>query len=290
MSDALFSLTGAAPLLALAREAGDAILSVYNSPESVAITTKADDSPLTQADLAAHQCIWAGLRAIADLPMISEESPLPPVEVRRQWQNYWMIDPLDGTKEFLHRNGEFTVNIALIEAGRPVLGVVHLPVPGISYLGINSPESARECWKLTAAGDARQLRVQPPDRQQPLRCLGSHRHSSAEQTQLLENLAQLWPAGIQSMAAGSSLKLCWLAEGLADIYPRLGPTSEWDTAAAQAVLEAAGGAVIDGEELDQGRFAPLSYNQRESVLNPWFYALADTSVDWLQLLQSARNL
>lgn len=290
MVDSLFSLAGATPLLSLARTAGDVILKIYHAPELQAVETKADDSPLTQADLAAHQCLSEGLIAIADLPVMSEESALPAFAIRRQWQRYWLIDPLDGTKEFLQRNGEFTVNIALIDSGKPVLGIVHVPVTGISYLGINYPEVLPAAWKLSAGAEPQLLKVTPVDKQAPLRCICSHRHTSAEQEALLKNLAQVWRPGVSTLNAGSSLKFCWMAEGRADIYPRLAPTSEWDTAAAQAVLEAAGGAVIDALALDQGQYSSLSYNQRESVLNPWFYALGDSQVDWISVLQSARTL
>lgn len=290
MVDSLFSLTGATPLLSLARTAGEAIVKIYNAPELHAVETKADDSPLTQADLAAHQYLSEGLIAIADLPVMSEESALPAFAIRRQWQRYWLIDPLDGTKEFLQRNGEFTVNIALIDSGKPVLGIVHVPVTGISYLGLNSPDFPVAAWKLFAGAKPQLLRVSAISKQEPLRCLNSHRHSSAAQEIFLKNLAHIWCPGVSKTNLGSSLKFCRVAEGLADIYPRLAPTSEWDTAAAQAVLGAAGGAVVDALALDQGHYLPLRYNQRESVLNPWFYALGDRQVDWVALLQAARDL
>lgn len=273
-------------LMNIARKAGDAILEVYNSPRATDVQTKGDNSPLTAADLAAHQVIAQALPSLLAIPLISEESDLPPLEQRQAWAHYWLIDPLDGTKEFIARNGQFTVNIALVVNNVPVLGVVHVPVTGETYLGVDksiaADQQSRAEKYLNAAFD-RALMTQSMTRkqaeQQPLGVLMSLRHGSAEQNALVERLAQRWPAPLQPVTAGSSLKFCWIAEGKADFYPRLAPTSEWDTAAAQAVLTAAGGMVVCAED-----FEPLRCNTRDTLLNPFFLAMGDADFPWRSLL------
>ncbi len=250
-------------VIALARQAGQAILAVYERAFSV--QEKDDRSPLTEADLAAHRCIVAGLAALApQLPVLSEESAAIPYATRRTWRRYWLVDPLDGTKEFIKRNGEFTVNIALVEDGVPVFGVVHVPVSGITYVG----QAGSGAFREDADGQRHPLRV-TARRQTPLRVVGSRSHAGES---LLAFLARVGPHEIVSM--GSSLKLCLVAEGRADVYPRLGPTSEWDTAAAQAVVEAAGGRVTDTA------LRPLRYNTKDSLLNPHFMVFGDRDADW----------
>lgn len=255
------------PAVALAKSAGDAIMEVYATDFDV--QAKDDNSPLTQADMASHQVIDAGLRELTpDIPIISEESGLPSFEERSQWPIYWLIDPLDGTKEFVNRNGEFTVNIALIEGKRPVLGVVYVPVTGKTYTGCEGVGAAvRE-----SSGASRSIGV-AIESAQPIRVVGSRSHRGTSLDAFLERLGD-----VEMLPMGSSLKFCVVAEGDADIYPRLGPTSEWDTAAAQAVVEQAGGAVL---ELD-GR--PLAYNTKEDILNPHFLVHGPGDRDWLQIL------
>lgn len=255
------------PAVALARSAGDAILQVYATDFDV--QAKDDDSPLTQADMASHRVIDAGLRDLTpNIPIISEESGLAPYEVRSKWPMYWLIDPLDGTKEFVNRNGEFTVNIALIDGNRPVLGVVHVPVSGKTYTGCEGVGAAvRE-----GDGDSRSIGVASTSAS-PLRVVGSRSHRGASLDAYLERLGD-----VEMLPMGSSLKFCVVAEGAADIYPRLGPTSEWDTAAAQAVVEQAGGAVL---ELDG---QPLAYNAKEDILNPYFLVRGPDDRDWLEIL------
>ena len=224
------------------------------------IYEKDDKSPLTEADLAAHKIIVAGLEAISDLPILSEESADIDWSTRQSWSKYWLVDPLDGTKEFIKKNGEFTVNIALIDDGKPVLGVVYAPALNKSYLGAKSvgafveDETGEKSIKPSAYADGDIWQV-----------VGSRSHQSPEISAFLEALN----GETELVAMGSSLKLCLVAEGKAHLYPRLGPTSEWDTGAAQAVVEAAGGkvtVVVDGKDTQQ----PLRYNQKESVLNPYF--------------------
>ncbi len=257
----------------IAIAAGKQILAVYAEPWDIGLQRKADDSPVTTADLRAHAVILQALQALTpELPLLSEEGPLPPFAERARWQEYWLVDPLDGTREFLSRNGEFTVNIALIREGRPVLGVVHAPVSGSSWLGI----PGRGASKSVDGSPWRPIHTAPLN-PALLRVLGSRRHGG-EAVQAL--LARLQPhfAQISMATAGSSLKFCLLAEGKADFYPRLAPTSEWDTAAAQAVLEAAGGAVWQ-EDLQ-----PLRCNEGEGVINPSFLAVGDVAADWRRLL------
>ena len=250
-------------LLDIARSAGQAILEVYHQDFSV--QHKDDDSPLTAADLASHKIIVQRLHEIdPDTPVLSEEAAETPYAIRSGWRRYWLIDPLDGTREFVKRNGEFTVNIALIVDGRPLLGVVHVPVSGVSYVGTDS----RGAWKVEADGSRRQIHVRDR-RAETVKVAGSRSHAGDS---LLRFLQRLGDHEIVSM--GSSLKLCLVAEGTADIYPRLGPTSEWDTAAAQAVVEAAGGMVTDTQ------MQPLRYNTKESLLNPHFLVFGDRHEDW----------
>jgi 3'(2'), 5'-bisphosphate nucleotidase len=252
---------------ALAREAGRAILEVYAS--SFSVQEKEDRSPLTEADLRSEKLILAGLKRIApEVPVLSEESRQLPWAVRRDWERLWIVDPLDGTKEFVQRNGEFTVNIALVDHHRPVLGVVHAPVLGRDYLACEGVGAFRS--DAQAAGRAIRVARRGDG---PVRVVGSRSHRGSS---LDAFLARVGPH--EFVEVGSSLKLCLVAEGQADVYPRMGPTSEWDTAAGQCVLEQAGGQVLklDGE--------PLAYN-REDTLNPNFVGIADGDTDWLAMLR-----
>ncbi len=250
-------------LLEIAQSAGRAVLQVYH--RDFAVGHKEDESPLTEADLASHHCIVHGLAELEPgLPILSEEGADIPFAERGRWSRYWLIDPLDGTREFIKRNGEFTVNIALIENGVPVAGVVHVPVNGISYLG----RAGVGAWKIGTEGNIEAIRVSE-QMQRPVRVAGSRSHAGDSLQRFLERLGDH-----QILSMGSSLKLCLVAEGAADVYPRLGPTSEWDTAAAQAVVEAAGGLVTDTQ------LKPLRYNTKDSLLNPHFIVFGDHSQDW----------
>ncbi|MES1942786.1 3'(2'),5'-bisphosphate nucleotidase [Salinisphaera sp. PC39] len=256
------------PVLALAEDAGAAILPIYRG-DDFDVSHKDDDSPLTAADLAAHRVIDAGLADLApDIPRLSEEGGEVPYATRHGWRRYWLIDPLDGTKEFIKRNGQFTVNIALIEDGEPVLGVVHAPDLGASWYG----SVGHGAFKRTDGAAPEPLHTVVAHTDKP-RVLVSRSHRGPDVDALLERLPDYEP-----VVMGSSLKFCVIAEGEADFYPRLGPTSEWDTAAGHAVLAAAGGDVVDIE----GR--RLRYNTKDSLLNPYFLAFGDTSHDWLKYL------
>jgi 3'(2'), 5'-bisphosphate nucleotidase len=249
---------------AIARAAATAILQVYHG--DFAVQTKGDNSPLTAADLAAQRVIMAGLATLPEqLPVLSEEARALPWVERRHWTRYWLVDPLDGTREFVKRNGEFTVNIALVDDHRSVLGVVLAPVTGELYVAA----AGEGAWlQEREGGPWRRIRTRPLGN--PPRVVGSRSHGSG-QGDLLE---QLIGAGYEQVPLGSSLKFCLIARGEADIYLRLGLTSEWDTAAAQCVLDEAGGAVLDLA----GR--PFRYNRGESLLNPEFVAVGDLSIDW----------
>lgn len=257
-------------LVQLSRRAGDAILEVYQRDFDV--VTKDDNSPLTQADLASHQVITEALATLTpDIPVLSEESGHISAAERLSWSRYWLIDPLDGTKEFINRNGEFTVNIALIDAHQPRLGIVHVPVRQKTYFGV----VGEGAWLQDGSEPARRIRTRRPAPGIPV-VVGSRSHANPA----LESC--LAPIGAHDMVSmGSSLKFCLVAEGAADLYPRLGPTSEWDTAAAQAVVEAAGGRVVtlDGNA--------LAYNQEEDILNPWFVVMGDPDAGWLDRLNLA---
>lgn len=245
-------------VVALARGAGKAIMKVYNEVD-VAVEFKRDNSPLTQADLASHHVILDGLAALSqDWPVLSEESKEIPFEQRSSWHFFWMVDPLDGTKEFIRRNGEFTVNIALIENGVPILGVVYAPAIDKMYFAGRGAGA----WKMD--GESALPIKTSKAANGTMRVVVSRSHGSGE-----ENLDR-FTAGAQNcefVSMGSSLKFCLVAEGAADVYPRTGPTMEWDTAAAHCIVAEAGGTVtgLDGD---------LMVYNKPVLLNPGFVAKA----------------
>ena len=253
----------------IAVDAGKAILDVYG--KDFEVSHKDDASPLTQADLASHRIICDALAHLTpDIPVLSEESSDLDYDTRADWSQYWLVDPLDGTKEFINRNGEFTVNIALVRSHEPILGVVHVPVTGVTYTGLVGKWAS----KHDADGRMEHISVRTPCAD-PVVVVGSRSHANPR---LLEYLAKLGPYELVSM--GSSLKFCLVAEGKADFYPRLGPTSEWDTGAAHAVVMAAGGKIVTLE----GK--PLRYNTKKSLLNSEFLVIADEGRDWLEVFES----
>jgi 3'(2'), 5'-bisphosphate nucleotidase len=244
----------------IAARAGTAIMGVYDG--AFTVERKDDESPLTLADLESQRIIVEGLQRLTPgVPVLSEEAAQAPWSVRQSWRELWVVDPLDGTREFVKRNGEFTVNIALVAEHEPVLGIVSAPAQGVSYWGAQGLGAFRQ----DEHGVVRQIRVSAPV--SPLRVVGSRSHMSPETADYLAGFPAHEMTGI-----GSSLKFCLLAEGKADLYPRFGPTSEWDTAAGQALLEAAGGHVtrMDGHR--------LRYNCRESLVNGDFVAFSHPSV------------
>jgi 3'(2'), 5'-bisphosphate nucleotidase len=240
--------------------ASSAIMRIYES--AFAIEHKDDNSPLTQADLQSQHIIVEALgRITPDVPVLSEESATAPWSERRHWRELWVVDPLDGTREFIKRNGEFTINIALVREHEPELGIVAAPAKGLFYWG------AREVGAFAEHAGEERRQIYVSRAASPLRVVGSRSHGSPQTEGYLNRLGPYVLHGI-----GSSLKFCLLAEGKADLYPRFGPTSEWDTAAGQAILEAAGGQVtrFDGHR--------LRYNCRESILNGDFVAFADPEI------------
>ena len=250
--------------LAIARQAGSRIVEVYKA-DDCEINYKSDQTPVTTADMAAHRIILRELQQLKpELPVLSEESGVISFAERHNWPAYWLVDPLDGTREFLRRNGEFSVNIALIVNNRPIAGVIVAPVLDIAYfatqgigafkqIGIEAPQPIHVRSAPTQITVARsRCPVTGPRLQQFLDAIGTH----------------------DEIPMGSALKSCLVAEGVADVYARLGPTGEWDTAAAQCIVEAAGGHIRDMHSRD------LTYNMRESLINPNFLVYGDDQVDW----------
>jgi len=249
-----------------AYDAGNEILHYYHSGYDIEI--KSDNSPLTNADKAAHSVI-AGALEQTGIPLLSEEGKAIPYETRKAWKLLWIVDPLDGTKEFIKHNDEFTVNIALVSDGKPVMGVVYSPPLRTFYFGADDGKGA---FKAIAGDDGRfdagklmqeAVKIPLSSKKRKYRVVASRSHMNRETEIFIENLKDEHP-GLELVSKGSSLKLCEVAEGSADIYPRFAPTSEWDTAAAHAVVEISGGKVLNPET---GK--PLRYN-KENILNPWF--------------------
>lgn len=256
------------PVLQLSRDAGAAIMRVY--VQDFAVEHKDDLSPLTAADMAAHHMIVAGLHALTpDIPVLSEESAGIDWNVRRLWQRYWLVDPLDGTREFVKKNGEFTVNIALVEDGIPIFGVVYAPALDELHYGI------RDVGAYICDGGSRLPVSSRRPADAPLRVAASRSHMDTRSAAAIGRMGE-----VSLLGMGSSLKFCRMAEAKLDVYPRFAPTCEWDTAAGQCVLEAAGGVVItlDGK--------PLRYNSKDSLLNPDFLALGDPALPWREWLDA----
>jgi len=251
----------------LAKQAGERILTIYE--QDFSILKKKDETPVTEADMAAHAIIDDGLEEIADeYPVLSEESTSIPFEDRARWQTYWLVDPLDGTREFIKRNGEFTVNIALIDNHQPILGAIYAPVLRTSYyaakgLGAYKQEHDQQPERIYVKKQAREKVI----------VAGSRSHQSEELKRFLANLPDY-----ELISMGSSLKSCLVAEGKADIYARLGPTSEWDTGAAHCIVEEAGGFLTETNMLT------LAYNTKASLLNPHFFVFGDHQKDWAAYL------
>ncbi|MBI5783326.1 MAG: 3'(2'),5'-bisphosphate nucleotidase CysQ [Gammaproteobacteria bacterium] len=253
----------------IARDAGRVILDVYERGFSV--EQKEDRSPLTEADRAAHEIICARLETLTPgIPVLSEESAKVDYERRSGWKRFWLVDPLDGTKEFINRNGEFTVNIALIDGSKPMLGVVYVPVTGLTYFAC----AGAGAFKQKGECEAQAIKARRFESGKPI-VVASRSHAGPETGAFLKNLG-----AHDVVSMGSAIKLCLVAEGTADVYPRLGPTMEWDTAAAQCVVEAAGGRVTD---LDR---RPLAYN-KPSLLNPSFLVSGVGDYDWYRHLPTS---
>jgi 3'(2'), 5'-bisphosphate nucleotidase len=253
-----------ADIIRIAQRAGEAILEIYQGDFD--IQRKDDHTPLTEADLRAHDILLQELRRLTpDIPVLSEESQPIPYAERRQWQRYWLIDPLDGTREFISKTGEFTVNIALIDGDSSVLGVVHLPTSNTTYYAA----SGHGAYKRNNKQAGQRLRARKSNDEHFIVTTSQRAKRDRDTASFLNNLPSY-----ELLTMGSAIKSCLVAEGRADIYPRIGPTSEWDTAAAQIIVEEAGGKITDLE------MRPLRYNTKESLLNPDFVVIADHSIDW----------
>ncbi|HLO92174.1 MAG: 3'(2'),5'-bisphosphate nucleotidase CysQ [Chloroflexota bacterium] len=251
--------------------AGKAVMYYYNT--SFEIEYKADQSPLTSADNASHEAIISVL-SFSDIPILSEEGKNIPFEVRKEWDFFWLVDPLDGTKEFINHNGEFTINIALVNKGQPVMGIIYLPVNNVLYFGSQTEGAYRKSMIddsdlsdskiIDIIADAERL---PLFTERPVTILGSRSHQTTENIEFINKISTHFKP-IDLINAGSSLKFCRIAEGAADIYPRLGPTMEWDTAAGHAICKASGVKVLKYNTKDE-----IVYN-KSNLLNPWFVAVS----------------
>ena len=251
------------PVKSIAQQAGQAIMDIYR--DGFTVEEKTDYSPVTEADIAADKIIVDQLTALTpEWPVLSEEGESIAFEERRQWQRYWLVDPLDGTREFIRRNGEFTVNIALIENNISVFGIIYVPVSGVCYYAT----AGGGAFKEEPGAIAEAINSRPWDGRK-ITIAGSRSHLSEIFHELLKNFQDH-----HVIRLGSSLKSCYVAEGAADLYARLGPTSEWDTAAAQCIVEEAGGKMTDTF------LKPLRYNTKESLLNPHFLVFGDEGHDW----------
>ncbi len=260
-------------IIELAVVAGRRIMEIYNTDFDV--EQKSDNTPLTAADMAAHHTIIEGLgRLTPHTPVLSEESASIPFEERAQWQRYWLVDPLDGTREFVKRNGEFTVNIALIDNHEPILGVVYAPVTGATYYAARGMGAFKKTRSDTSNNRSEAAAIHTRRKTANSTIIaGSRSHRGDSLEAFLQKVGDY-----EMISMGSSLKSCLVAEGLADIYPRLGPTSEWDTAAAQCVVEEAGGRIT------KTNMQPLRYNTKDELLNPYFLVIGDPGFDWTQYL------
>lgn len=254
-------------VIELAERAGEAIMEVYSKPFKV--RQKADQSPVTAADIAADRLINEALANLTpELPVLSEESDCPPFEVRSKWRRYWLVDPLDGTQGFVSRRGEFTVNVALIDNHAPALGVVYLPAQGVCYYACHGDGAFRR-----QPGEAAQKIRVASRAEAPLRVVTSYSRRNPMTGAFIESLGN-----VEIERIGSAIKSCRVAEGSADVYPGFSRTLEWDTAAAQCIVERAGGRLMD----TRGR--PLRYNTRAALNNPKFLVVGDLRRDWASTL------
>ena len=264
-----------AEVIELARITSEAIMAIYDRSQYT-IVEKHDTSPLTEADIAANEILQIGLKSIIDIPIISEEANTPDQEVRTQWPRFWLIDPLDGTKEFIDRNGEFTINIALIEQGEPTFGLIYVPVTGECFYG----GDGKAFLKI---GDEPAIGIKPcnPNSQirenGVVRVLASRRHALEKMDELCVRLEDKL-SSVQRINVGSALKLAFLASGQGDVYPRYGNVSEWDIAAGHAILRAVGGDILSRQ------YEPIVYGKGQSMIVPGFFAMGYIDFDWRPLL------
>ncbi len=251
----------------IAIEAGKEILNFYNN--EIEVTQKEDLSPLTKADLASNKIILESLTKLnSNIPILSEES-LVDWSIRKNWKKYWLVDPLDGTKEFIKKNGEFTVNIALIEDNNPILGVVYVPAKSLLYLAEKNKGSFKTNTKDKLENFEGIKKILVSSQTNRARVIGSRSHSNAT----FDNWVKEKFPNAEIVQAGSSLKFCLIAEGEADIYPRFGPTSEWDIAAGHMIVNEAGGKIRTFQNNS------IKYNTKENIINPEFYAIGNIDLN-----------
>ncbi|PTQ89679.1 3'(2'),5'-bisphosphate nucleotidase CysQ [Agitococcus lubricus] len=257
-------------VVAISEKAGEAILTIYNQPERWQVQNKSDNSPLTAADMASHHIIDTALRQLLPMvPVLSEESNGDMGE-RHTWQSLWLVDPLDGTKEFIKRTNDFTVNIALVVDNKPILGVLHAPVYGVTYAAFLGGGA----WVFNQQGE--KTAISTSEAASIPRVLLSRNHKGGKEGAVLEKVTARFGDYV-ALEVGSAFKMCRVAEGAADFYPRLGPTMEWDTAAAQILVEEAGGVLVDIQGI------PLTYNARDTLTNGEFFVIGEKALtqDWL---------
>jgi len=264
----------ASQVLPVLQRAGEAILSHYSAVESVVIHIKEDRTPLTTADLASHEIIGQALKQLTpDIPVLSEEADIPELEQRRDWPAVWLVDPLDGTREFIDANDQFCISVALVENGSATIGLIHSPVLGLSYCGIPN----KGCWRIDQQ-QRREISCRSMPKN-PILISGNRRFTP--DMLACEDYLKGHFGEVKRLVQGSAMKFCMVAEGKADIYPCFGPTGEWDTAAGQAIVEAAGGSMMSLN------YQPFRYNQRPTMLNGGFFTLADTQFNWRPVLERA---
>ncbi|MGL5430417.1 MAG: 3'(2'),5'-bisphosphate nucleotidase CysQ [Vibrio sp.] len=258
-------------VIGIAQAAGQLILDIYQH-QSYQAFTKSDATPVTSADLAAHQLLCQQLQQLTpDIPILSEEDAEISLAIRAAWPRYWLVDPLDGTQEFIERSGEFATIIALVEHNQPVMGVVYAPVSGVTYYAY----AGKGAWKI--ADQAQSVPIQTYQRESVDHSLSIAISRRQDINQITHRLNSTWHYDLLPLGS-AALKACLVAEGAVDCYLRFGPTGEWDTAATQCIVEQAGGRIVSTQ------LAPLSYNQRESLQNPDFIVLGDANLPWSAIL------
>tara|TARA_B100001059_G_scaffold181875_1_gene182918 strand:+ start:649 stop:1476 length:828 start_codon:yes stop_codon:yes gene_type:complete len=260
-------------VIEVARSAGQLILEIYEKKDYEEFT-KSDDTPVTSADLAAHKLISTKLSELTpDIPVLSEEAADISLEKRAQWDRYWLVDPLDGTQEFIARSGDFATIIALIEHNKPIMGVVYAPVSGVSYYAY----SGKGAWKIPDLNDS--VKIKTHRHELPNQSIAMAISRRQDINRITSRMSPAWNYDLVPLGS-AALKACLVAEGAVDCYLRLGPTGEWDTAATQCIVEEAGGRILSTQ------LEPLSYNERETLENPNFIVLGDSDLPWAEILQS----
>jgi len=259
-------------VIEIARSAGQMILEIYEKKQYEAYT-KSDETPVTSADIAAHKFITERLSDLTpDIPVLSEEDADISLEQRAQWERYWLVDPLDGTQEFIARSGDFATIIALVDNNRPTMGVVYGPVSGVTYYAYNG----KGAWKIPDMSDS--VKIHTHKHEQPEQSIAIAISRRQDINRITNRMSSAWNYDLIPLGS-AALKACLVAEGAVDCYLRLGPTGEWDTAATQCIVEEAGGRILSTQ------LEPLSYNERETLENPNFIGLGDADLPWNEILQ-----